>query len=120
MLARRAPLHLGHDAAGDADGVARRRAAQHQHKFVAALAAGHVVRAQAFQHRAADQAQRAVTGGVAEKFVDALEVIDVKGHQHGRARFALAQRLVGQGLEVAAVGHLGQRIQVGQRAQTAA
>ena len=95
-------------------------AAQQQDKFVAALAAGHVLGAQVFKHRAADEAQGAVASGMAEEVVDLLEVVDVKVQQHRGAGFVLQQRVVGQCLKVAAVGHLGQRVLVGQHTQPAA
>ena len=119
LLVRCAPLHFGHDARGNADGVAGRGVAQQQHKFVATLATRHVVGTQVFEHGRAHHAQGTVASGVTEEIVDALEVVDVKVQQHGGAGLVLLQGLLGQFVKVPPVGHLGQGVHVGQHPQAA-
>ena len=59
-------------------GSGERRLRQHNQKFVAAIPAGDVARAQPFLQHATDHRERAVSDGMAVRVVQLLEVVEVE------------------------------------------
>ena len=80
------------DPRDDLGGLLRVRAGEGDHELVAADAAAEVVRAEILGDGAREPQQRVVAGGVAERVVDDLEVVDVERHQ-GERRPWRRQRL---------------------------
>ena len=78
------------DPRHDLGGLLRVRAGEGDHELVAADAAAQVVRAQILGDGAREPQQRVVAGGVAERVVDDLEVVDVERHQRQRRLLAAA------------------------------
>ena len=118
--ATRLLLHTRDDAIRHRHGLGRVGLAQQQHELIAAMAAGHIVRAQHLLHASRHQAQCGVASGVTHVVVHLLEVVDVEDHQRGAARRVDGDDAAGEFGKVAPVGHLGERVHVGQRAQAAA
>jgi len=109
----------GDDSRGHGHRVVDAGAGQQHGELVAAQAPGHIGRAQRVAHAARHLAQRLVAGGMAEQVVDALEVVDIEHHQRARRRSAGLEHARGQFVEVPAVGHAGQHVDVSQVAQLA-
>ena len=104
---------------GDAVGLLGRRLGQQDRELVAAEAGEHVGLAQAAAQRVGDAHDQLVAGGVAERVVDRLEVVEV---EHDRRALRPVALDVGDvalelALERAAVEQPGERVVVGHVAQ---
>ena len=100
--------------AGGRAGVAL-EVGQQEHELVAAVAGEQVGRAGAAGEPRGDLAQQLVAGGVPERVVDELEVVEVDVEHGGGAAVAAraGERQRRVLLELGAVGEAGQRVVVG-------
>ena len=101
--------HLAPQALGHGQRVALADPAQHQRELLAAEADRRVVLARAGAQEVGEAAQDDVAGRVAERVVDALEVVEVADDERQRAAPAVEPVL-----EAAAVAQAGQRVELGE------
>ena len=96
----------------DAGGLLRRGVGQHDDEFLAAVAADGVLRAQAAARDVGQVLERRVSGQVAQRVVEALEIVHVQQRDaHARAGALGAARLAVDGAgQSLAVEHAGQQV----------